>query len=106
MRSGRLRHLVTLEEPATGRATDGGMVAGWSVVDTVWAEVSDLSGREFLTAQEHHAEVSTRVVLRYRDDVRPSWRVVSGTRTLQVVAVVDPDGRSTRLELMCREVVQ
>lgn len=103
MRAGSLSTWVTLEEPVTTRSTDGGMVAGWAAVDSVWASVSDLRGREYLTAQEHHAEVTTRVVIRTRDDVVPSWRVVAGSRVLAIVHVIVISGG---LELMCREVVE
>lgn len=103
MRAGLLNTWVALEQPVTTQADDGGLVAGWATVDNVWASVTDLRGREYMTAQEHHADVSTRVVIRTRDDVLPSWRVNAGGRLLAIVHVIVISGG---LELMCREVVE
>jgi len=105
MRIGPLRHRVTLQQRATGVDPYGQPVDTWQDVATVWAQVEDLRGREFLEAkQAPGSEVTTRIRMRYRDGVTPDMRAVHKDRVLQVVAVLDPDGRATRLELMCAEV--
>jgi SPP1 family predicted phage head-tail adaptor len=110
VRAGQLNTWVTIESRSDTRAADGGLIEGWSAVDSTWASVVDLRGREYLAAKEAHADVSTRVWIRWRDDVTTTMRVhiPAGRvreRTLSIEAVIDTDGRGRMLELMCREVV-
>lgn len=103
--AGRLRHRITLEEPGTAQTADGGLVAAWTPRATVFAEVLELRGREFIAAREAHASLDVKVRLRYRSDVRPTWRVRFGARVLEIVHAVDVGGRNRLLELMCKEQV-
>ncbi len=107
MRAGQLRTWVTIESRSDTRAADGSLVEGWSAVDSTWASVVDLRGREYLAAQEAHADVTTRIWMRWRDDVTTTMRITTTNpdRTLEIEAVIDVDGRHRMLELMCREVV-
>ncbi len=107
MRAGILRHRVSIE--AYDAAVDewGQPVEAWATVVTdLPAEVRDVRGREFWSGTQTPAgEVTTRVRIRYRDDVvfARQMRVVHQGRVLPVEAVLDPDGRRTELHLMCKE---
>ena len=105
MRAGELRHRVTIQQKIVTRDTFGGEVVTWADVATVWAAVEPLRGREFLDAKQIQAETAYRVRMRYRSDVDTDMRIVWDSRTLEITAVLDVDGRGRELELMCREVV-
>jgi len=106
MRSGELRHRVVIQQATTTHDEYNQPIQTWQDFVTVWAKVEDLSGREYFAAQEREsAEVKTRVTIRYRTDVQPNMRVVSGSRTFEIVSVIEPDGRKRELQLMCREAV-
>ncbi len=105
MRAGDLRHRVTIQQKSVTRDTYGAEVVSWTDVVTVWAEITDLSGREYFDAQKVNAEVNTKVRIRHRTDLVPTMRVVEGSRTLEVLAVIDTDGRKRETVLMCKEVV-
>ena len=105
--AGALRHLVALEqrlEDETTQDATGATVPTWSEFARVYAEIRAASGREAAVAQQMNAEVSTIVKIRHRTDVTPSCRVVYGARVFDVQAILDEDGRSRYLKLMCREV--
>lgn len=113
MRAGRLRHRVELQMNLPTTDAHGGKVDSWASMGHAWAEVRELSGREFLTAQEAHAEVTTKVFIRWRrslGDLEPLlWRVLyprPGGRlsVYDVLHVLDLDGRRRDLELLCRAV--
>lgn len=105
MRAGELRHKVVIQQESGIRDPDSGeIIPGWSTFAEVWAEVVDLSGREYWSAQQVQSQVSTRVRIRYLDGVKPTMRVAHGSRTLQIEAVIDPDGRRRELQLMCSEI--
>lgn len=63
--------------------------------------IEPLRGRELFAAQEHFAEVTTRIRIRYRDDVTAEMRVVHGGVDYAIGAVIDPELRHRELELMC-----
>lgn len=105
MRAGQLRDRVTLQEVTETRDSFGAVVEAWSDVATVWAEVADLSGREYFDAQQTNAELKTRIRIRYRSGVVPKMRAVFGSRVFDIESVIDPDSRRRELHLMCKEVV-
>ncbi len=48
-----------------------------------------------------HAEMSYRLVTRYRDDIRVGGRFSQGDKHLYIRSVHDPDGRRRRLMCLC-----
>lgn len=106
MQAGRLRHRIIIQEHQITRDTYQGEIEAWGEVATVWAEVSPISGREFILQQRAEAEVTHRVRLRYRAGLKPQMRVLFSGRVLQIEAVLNQEERHRELVLMCRERVQ
>lgn len=105
MRAGLLRHRVTIQNLTTAQDSFGDIVETWSDFATVWAQVEDLSGREFFAAAQVNSEIKTRVRIRYMEGIKPTMRILHGTRTLEIISPpIDPDGKRRILELLCREV--
>ena len=104
MRSGRLRHRVTIQQPVVAVNGYGERITTWSTVATVWGAVEPLRGREFFDAEQVQAEVSHRVVLRYRSGLATTMRLLHLTRVLHIQAIIDVDERHRELQLMCREM--
>lgn len=83
--AGRLRHRVLIEryvfavdsngdvvqDPDTGETT-----GAWQELATVWAAIEPLSAREFLAAQATQSQVTARIVIRHRNDLDASMRLV------------------------------
>lgn len=105
MRAGRLRHRVTIQEKAVTRNTFGEEVVTWSDVATVWGSVEPVRGREFEDVSFAGAEVSTKIVLRYRSGVVPEMRATEGDNIYDILAVINVDNRDRELNLYCREVL-
>lgn len=101
--AGKLRHRLTLEEPAE-TVSDGEASVPWPVRATVWGSMQGLTGvnRGGITA-----EVEYRIGIRYRSDVTPRWRIgfPGETRKLGIVSVIDPDGRRRELTILARELI-
>lgn len=104
--AGRLRDRVTIQSRSVTRDAYGAEVVTWSTLATVWGSVEAISGREYLAtvggADALRATRTIRVVIRYREDVAPTMRVVHETRTLDVDAVL-ARGNDEWLELMCSD---
>jgi SPP1 family predicted phage head-tail adaptor len=105
VRAGILRHRVEIQKWADSGPDDHGQpVQDWQAVAFVWGEVRDVRGREFWeTGQAQAGEVTTRVRVRYREDLDRTMRVLYRDRILRITEILDPDGRRRDLHLMCRE---
>jgi len=76
--AGKLRHRVTIERPQlVQNETTGDVVSVWYKVSDVWAAIEPLSSREFIAAQAQNSEIVARIIIRYRDDIDASMRIVN-----------------------------
>lgn len=77
LRAGRLNRRIRLERPTFAQdAATGEMVPTWVNDGEVWAAIEPSSVREFLAAQATQSEIDTKLVIRYRPDVRATWRAI------------------------------
>ena len=105
MQSGKLRKRVELHSATVKQQNEyGEQSEGFVKYATVWAEVKPLEGRELERARQLSAEVSYQVHIRYRSDVTVKHKVVFGTRTLEINAVINPDESNKELWLYCKEI--
>jgi SPP1 family predicted phage head-tail adaptor len=94
MKAGTLRHLVEIQRPADTQDTStGAIVRTWGTFASVWASVAPLSAREFFVAQAEHSKVTARIVIRYRDDVDSTCRVLFRNAMYNIEGVL-PDKES------------
>ncbi len=106
MRAGRLRHRVTIQSPVNAQDQYGAKTPyAWVDLDTVWASVEPLRGREYIDAEGEGAEVTTKIVIRYQDNVGPECRVIWDTRVFDVISAINVEERDRQIELMCRELL-
>ena len=99
MQAGRLNQRVLIQAPPTGQDPTGEPLTTWTDFCTVWASITDISGREFVAAEAGQNQVQTKIGIRYRSGIVPSMRVVHGSDTWNIEAVLGQDRRS--LLLMC-----
>lgn len=89
MRSGKLRHKVTIQRLGLTQDTESGeMLSGWADVATVWASVEPLSARDFIAAQADQSEVVARIVIRYRPGVDATMRVLYRDKVYNIQGVL------------------
>lgn len=83
--SGKLRHRVRIEKLDYLRDSQGDVIQdpntgetsqAWVEVATVWAAIEPVSGREFIQSAATQSKVDARIVIRQRDDVDASMRLV------------------------------
>lgn len=61
LNSRALRHVVTVQVPSQSQDDTGQMSSAYTDLATIRAKIHPLSGREFIAAQQVHAEVTTRI---------------------------------------------
>lgn len=99
MRAGDMDQRVQLQEftgevqDSFGDTTASRLVdANWTTRSTRWAEVTSLQGRELFQAGQEGAKVTHRIRIRYHSTVTPRWRVVWGSKKLEIKSATDPSG--------------
>jgi SPP1 family predicted phage head-tail adaptor len=105
MQAGKLRHRIVIQEKSVTRDEYNAEVITWTEVDTVWASVEPLSGREFLEGRLVEATVSHRITIRYLSGITPEMRVLWGSRVFDVEAILNIEERDKMMVLMCQEEV-
>jgi SPP1 family predicted phage head-tail adaptor len=92
---GKLRHRIVIEALSVDIDSDGAQSELW--IDwfgtPLWAEIQPLSGRELIAAQSIQSKVSARIIMRYREGIIPSMRVVHRGQYYNIEAVI-PDQKS------------
>lgn len=78
----------------------GGHVEIWTTYATVWASVMPLKGRELIAAQAAQSEVTTRIGMYYRADVKPVDRIIHGANIYNIMSVIDPEDAHKELQIM------
>lgn len=101
MRIGSLRHRITLQARIESQDLYGQPLETWLDSAPVFAEVAALSGRELFQAQQVNAETTTRIRIRYRDDVTPALRIKFGAILYNIQSVINLENRNRELVLMC-----
>lgn len=103
--TGRLRHRIKIVQPTLAQDSTGGVdVRDDAVVGEAWATVEALSASDKFAAHEFVAQVSHKVIMRWRPGITSKMRIVWRGKLLLVEGVLDPDGRRKMLILMCIEL--
>ena len=76
MKSGDLKHRITIQRPTFETDARGNRRRTWRDVATVWASMADVSGRDFYAAQAYQAQDIVTFGIRWRDDIDKECRVL------------------------------
>lgn len=109
MRAGDLRKRVKIQRRDTTALDDYGQPANaWVDVATCWAAIEPLSGNERLHAMQVNSEINSKVTVRYQSIwIDPknvdNWRVLYGSRMLNINAMLNVDERNREVTLLVSE---
>lgn len=101
--AGAMVQEITLLAPSTVRDSETGEFGDSTEFQTLFANISALSGRELEKAQQLVAEVTHKVVLPYLPGVTTAMMVRFRGRFFQIESITDPDESQIELRLLCRE---
>lgn len=100
VRSGKLRHYVTLEQPSNVQSVDGSMNKVWSPVGNLYIGFQQTGGGQFSQGkQEHERGVYTTRPIHYDSRVKADMRIRLGERVFNIESVNDFDGRGGEMTL-------
>lgn len=105
----RLNRPVLIQQLVAGQDAAGQPVQTWTnLIATgdgkVWANIRHLSGVETIRAEAPTSAVKASIRIRYRTDVTAAMRVVHGSTTYEIRAVM-PDAAGRQFVDLAAEVV-
>ena len=105
MRPGLLNSRVVVQQQSTTQDALGQPVLSWSTFATLWANVRHTSGVEAIKTDAIASVVRASIRVRYRGDLTAAMRVIHGSTTYNIVAVLPDVGGKEYVDLAC-EVLQ
>jgi len=81
----------------------GGFTSTWVDAATVWAAVWPISANEQIKSMQETMTITSRIRIRYRSVLRPSWRLKFGNRYFNIVSIVNVNEANEWLDLMVKE---
>jgi SPP1 family predicted phage head-tail adaptor len=106
--AGRRRHLFTPQQRVETLDAFGEAALTYTDLAGAWGALGAASARERLAAQQVKADITHNVEIAWsaiHAALTPADRLVLGSRTFEIVAVFDPDGRSRTIEFTVRELL-
>lgn len=105
MRPGLLNTRVVVQQQSATQDALGQPVQSWATFATLWADVRHTSGIEATKADAIASVVRASIRVRYRGDLTAAMRVIHGSTTYNIVAVLPDIGGKEYVDLAC-EVLQ
>ena len=105
MQAGKLRHQIIIQQQSSTQDAHGQLVETWTTFATLRASVEPLRGKEYFSTEQEHAEVDTRIRIRYSAGILPKMRVLFGSKLYDIKSVINVEERNRYMELMCEELV-
>lgn len=82
----------------------GGFVATWNDVCSVWARILPTSAKEQRQSEQTVLTVSHTISIRHRRDIKASWRIRYKNRYFSIVSMINPEEAGEWIDLLCKEV--
>ncbi len=103
--AGDLRQRVELQAPTYTTNSISETVITYITMATVWGAYRPLSGNLYFQAKQANSNVNGEVEIRYRSDVKPTWRLKIGEKILYIVTIINPESRNEKLWIKCTEAL-
>ena len=101
--AGTLKHTVSVERYEESQNDWGEVIKDWVELFTTRASIRPISGSEIAVNHQIVNELTHKVFMRYREDIRPRDRILFDGRIFNIVSVINHNEENISIELMCKE---
>jgi SPP1 family predicted phage head-tail adaptor len=105
MRIGKLRNLVTIQRPVAGEDAIGQPDPDFEFFCQAFADIRYQSGLEAVKSAASVSVSKASIRIRFRDDITAHMRVVAGSTTFDVQAVLPDIAKRAYVDLICEVVL-
>lgn len=103
MQVGRMRYRIEIQSYRSTQDADGFEEKEWVTVHKVWADITPVSGKEYMASGRETSEITSKIYIRYLNGIKSSMRIKHGERFFEIESVLG-DRKSGMLTIMAREV--
>jgi SPP1 family predicted phage head-tail adaptor len=103
MKVGRMRYRIEIQDYVSSTDIDGFAIQEWTTIHTVWADITPVSGKEYLSSNQETAEVTGKIYIRYLEGIKTTMRIQYGRRYFDIESILTDD-RAGMITLMAKEV--
>lgn len=104
MEIGDLRHRVTFQKLTTTISENGFEDETWQDYKTVWASISNLSGREYYQAAAVQAEKTVKFQIRYTEGLDTSMKILFKEKQYDIASIDNMKYENKFIEIKALEV--
>lgn len=99
-----LNKKVILLRPKDTEDGGGGYDTTYIPEAEVWAGVIPVTSTELRFANQQNLQVTHKIIMRYRDDIKPNWLILFKGRKLEIISILNVKENNTELNLLCTEL--
>lgn len=100
----KLRHRITFQTIVTAASDNGFESIEPQVFRTVWAEVSNLHGKEYFQAQAVQAENTVKFTIRYLEGINQDMQILFGGKVYNIESIDHIKYQKRYMEIRALEV--
>lgn len=104
MRTEELKHKIIFQKLTATTNENGFEVEVWEDYSTVWAEVSNLMGREYFAAAAVQAEKTVKFTIRYLQGITDDMRILFEDKQYNITFIDNIKYRNKYIEIKALEV--
>ncbi|HHX63233.1 MAG TPA: phage head closure protein [Epulopiscium sp.] len=100
---GELRHRISIQRSIVSKDNIGCEIETLDDIGKVWASIEPISNKGYSKVKQSPTDMSTKITIRYRNDITPMMVVIFGVRLFRIQKVINLEERCVFLELLCSE---
>lgn len=104
MNPGELKHRISIITKT--QTADG--IGGFTTTDSTFAVVSaaiwPVNAKETIASQQLQERITHRVRIRYLAGVTSTMKITFGSRTFNILSIINPNEAGEMLDLLCMEI--
>lgn len=106
MHNGKLRNLVSIQQPFATLDDYGQVITTWAELFTAWVSIVPVTAREFVNDRGLAQDVTHKITLHWKDGINTGCRIVWGDRVFNISAPpINVGERNREIEILAKEVV-
>lgn len=104
MNVGRMRYRIDIEDLIKITDNDGFVSEEWIPFAEVWADITSVSGKEYLESAQDLSEVTSNIYIRQLKGIKTTMRIIYKDRNFNIQSILQ-DERNGITTIMAKEVL-
>jgi SPP1 family predicted phage head-tail adaptor len=103
MKIGDLNKRITLMYQTKVPDGAGGFTTTWTTAAEIYAAIWPVSAKETIEAAQATMTITHRIRIRYRANIKSSWRIKFANRYFNIVSIIDQNMQHKWLDILVKE---